>query len=37
MRDKDFGGYRLSYSPTDHNGSDFVEITMIGREGKLIR
>lgn len=37
MRDKDLGGVRLSYSPTDHNGSDFVEITMIGREGKLIR
>ena len=37
MRDKDIGGYRLTYSPTDHNGSDFVEITMIGRDGRLIR
>ncbi len=37
LRDKDLGGYKLSYSPTDHNGSDFVEITMIGREGRLIR
>lgn len=37
LRDKDLGGYKLSYSPTDHNGSDFVDITMIGREGKLIR
>jgi ABC-type branched-subunit amino acid transport system substrate-binding protein len=37
MRDKDLGGYKLSFSATDHNGSDFVEITMIGREGKLVR
>jgi ABC-type branched-subunit amino acid transport system substrate-binding protein len=37
LRDKDLGGYKLSFSPTDHNGSDFVEITMVGREGKLVR
>ena len=37
MHDRDFGGIRLTYSATDHNGSDFVEITMIGREGKLVR
>ena len=37
MRDRNFGGYKLSYSPTEHNGSDFIEITMIGREGKLVR
>lgn len=37
LRDKDFGGYKLSYAPSRHNGSDFVEITMIGREGKLVR
>lgn len=37
MRDKDIGGIKLSYSPSDHNGSDFVEITMIGRQGKLVR
>jgi len=37
LRGKDLGGYKLSYSPTDHNGSDFVEITMIGREGRLVR
>lgn len=37
MREKDLGGLKLSYSPTDHNGSNHVEITMIGREGRLIR
>jgi branched-chain amino acid transport system substrate-binding protein len=37
MRALDVGGLTLAYSPRDHNGSDFVEITMIGREGKLVR
>lgn len=37
MREKDLGGLKLRYSPTDHNGSDLVEITMIGRGGKLVR
>ena len=37
MHDKDLGGYRLSFSHEDHNGSDFVEMTMISREGKLVR
>jgi branched-chain amino acid transport system substrate-binding protein len=34
---KDLGGMKLDFSPTRHNGGDFVEITMIGRGGKLIR
>ncbi|MBL0121806.1 MAG: ABC transporter substrate-binding protein [Betaproteobacteria bacterium] len=37
MRDKDLGGMRLSYSPEDHNGSTLVDITMIGKGGKLVR
>lgn len=37
MRDKDLGGMKLSYSPADHNGSRLVEITMIGRDGRLVR
>jgi branched-chain amino acid transport system substrate-binding protein len=37
MRGKDMGGLKLAFSDTDHNGSDFVEITMIGRGGKLVR
>lgn len=36
MSSQDMGGLKLAYSPTDHNGSDFVEITMIGRGGKLV-
>jgi ABC-type branched-subunit amino acid transport system substrate-binding protein len=34
---RDFGGMKMAFSPASHNGSDFVEITMIGREGKLVR
>jgi len=31
MRDFDAGGHWLSFSPTDHNGSSFVELTVIGQ------
>ena len=37
MREKDLGGMKLSYSPAEHNGSRLVEITMIGRGGRLVR
>jgi branched-chain amino acid transport system substrate-binding protein len=37
MKDKDLGGMKLSFSPTSHNGSRLVEITMIGKGGKLVR
>ena len=37
MRSADLGGMKLAFGPDDHNGSDFVEITMIGRGGKLGR
>jgi ABC-type branched-subunit amino acid transport system substrate-binding protein len=37
MREKDLGGLKLSFSPESHNGTRLVEITMIGRGGKLIR
>jgi branched-chain amino acid transport system substrate-binding protein len=37
MREKDLGGMKLSFSPESHNGSRLVEITMIGKEGKLVR
>ena len=37
MRDKDLGGLSLGFSPSSHNGSRLVEITMIGRGGKLVR
>jgi len=33
----DFGGVIISYGPTDRTGSEFVDLTMIGRSGKFIR
>jgi branched-chain amino acid transport system substrate-binding protein len=37
MGNKDLGGLKLSFSPESHNGSALVDITMIGREGRLVR
>jgi branched-chain amino acid transport system substrate-binding protein len=31
MSGYDAGGYTISFSPTNHNGSSFVELTVIGR------
>ncbi|RKT59472.1 amino acid/amide ABC transporter substrate-binding protein (HAAT family) [Azonexus fungiphilus] len=33
----DFGGYRVNYSPTARHGSRFVELTVIGPGGKVLR
>lgn len=33
----DVGGYRVSYSPNDRTGSRFVELTVIGSGGKVLR
>ena len=37
MRDVDLGGFYVSYSPTNHAGSKFVDLTIIGRNGKFLR
>jgi len=37
MRDVDLGGFYVSYSPTNHAGSKFVDLTIIGRNGKFMR
>jgi ABC-type branched-subunit amino acid transport system substrate-binding protein len=37
MRDYDVGGYTVSFSPTDHNGSKFVELTVIGKDEIFLR
>src|SRR6185295_1766484 len=34
MKSFDTGGYVVSFSPTDHNGSSFVELTIIGQGQK---
>ncbi|MDO8654037.1 MAG: ABC transporter substrate-binding protein [Undibacterium sp.] len=37
MRRVDLGGLMVSYSEREHNGSEFVELTMIGKDGKFLR
>ncbi|MGZ5081927.1 MAG: ABC transporter substrate-binding protein [Usitatibacter sp.] len=32
-----YGGFRVAYSPTTRTGSDFVDLTMISKNGKFIR
>jgi ABC-type branched-subunit amino acid transport system substrate-binding protein len=36
IRDYNISGYQLSYSPSNHNGSKFVEITVVGQNGKVM-
>jgi branched-chain amino acid transport system substrate-binding protein len=37
MHDEDFGGFRVNFSPTDHAASTFVELTVIGKDGQILR
>jgi len=35
MSNYDVGGYVVGFSPTNHNGSRFVELTVIGSNLKF--
>jgi branched-chain amino acid transport system substrate-binding protein len=35
MRNYDVGGLNISFSPDNHNASKFVELTVLGRDGKV--
>jgi branched-chain amino acid transport system substrate-binding protein len=37
MQDVDLGGFFVSYSPQNHAGSKFVDLTIIARDGKFMR
>ncbi len=37
MQKFDLGGLMISYTPADHTGSEFVEMTMISKDGRFIR
>jgi branched-chain amino acid transport system substrate-binding protein len=37
MRAFDLGGMTVSYSPSDHTGLDFVDLSIIGKDGKFTR
>jgi branched-chain amino acid transport system substrate-binding protein len=36
MSDHDLGGYTVRYGPKKHHGSRFVDITLIGRDGRIV-
>ena len=36
ISDWDLGGYHVGYSPTNHNGSKYVDITVINRQGLFL-
>jgi branched-chain amino acid transport system substrate-binding protein len=36
MNNYDLGSFTISYSPTDHRGSQYVDLTMIGRGDKFV-
>lgn len=37
LKDYDLGGLRLSYSPTDHSGLSFVDLSIISSSGRFMR
>ncbi len=37
MQDVDLGGFFVGYSPKNHAGSKFVDLTIITRDGKFLR
>ncbi len=37
LNDFDLGGFNVTYSPVDHTGSHFVELTAIGKDGSFVR
>ncbi|HEV2977622.1 MAG TPA: ABC transporter substrate-binding protein [Casimicrobiaceae bacterium] len=37
IRDFDVGGFVVTFTPTDHSGSRFVELTVIGKDERFLR
>lgn len=37
MHNVDMGGFLVNYSPTNHNSSNFIELTVIGIKGQILR
>jgi ABC-type branched-subunit amino acid transport system substrate-binding protein len=33
----DFGGETITYGPSNHSGSRYIELTMIGKDGHIVR
>jgi len=36
MKNYDAGGFVVKFSPTRHTGSDFVDLTIISKDGKFL-
>ena len=36
MSNLEIGGFLVRFSPDNHNGSQFVDLSMIGRDGKFV-
>jgi ABC-type branched-subunit amino acid transport system substrate-binding protein len=37
LNDYDVGGFYITYTPSDHTGSKFIELTAIGKDGVFVR
>ena len=37
LNDYDVGGFKVSFGPGDHNGSKFVDLTIISKDQKFVR
>jgi branched-chain amino acid transport system substrate-binding protein len=37
MNNVDLGGFNVNFSPANHSGSTYVDLTMIGRQGKFLK
>jgi ABC-type branched-subunit amino acid transport system substrate-binding protein len=37
MKDVNLGGFEINYSPRDHSGSKYTDLTIIGRDGRFVR
>jgi ABC-type branched-subunit amino acid transport system substrate-binding protein len=37
IHDFDAGGFKVSYGPTNHSGSQFVDLTIISKDQKFVR
>lgn len=37
MHDHDFGGFIVKYTPENHEGSHYTDLTMIGRGGRFVQ
>jgi ABC-type branched-subunit amino acid transport system substrate-binding protein len=36
MNDVDLDGFNLNFSPGNHNGTAFVDLTIVGRAGRFL-